>query len=80
MPRWFDYILHLVAGSDGKRFVISQPMTVKGYQYKAKDRHNLLAGMASNSVIELPAEDGYPSSQITNVIIGAHRLSRDTGK
>ena len=74
MPRWFDYILHLVAGPDGKRFVISQPMIAKGYQYKAKDRHNSLASLANNNIIELPAnEDGYPSPQIATVIVGAHK-------
>jgi hypothetical protein len=33
MPRWFSHILHIVAGPDGKRFVVTQPTVSKGYRY-----------------------------------------------
>jgi hypothetical protein len=75
MPRWFDYILHLAAGPDGKRFVITQPMISKGYQYKAKDRHGVLAALAKGGYIELPlTEKGFPTSEISDTISKAHIL------
>jgi len=71
MPRWFDYILHIVAGPDGKRFVVAQPTISKGYRYVAKDRHGTLGHLGKNGIIELPAQDGYPSSDIARAICGA---------
>ena len=72
MPRWFSLILHLVAGPDGKRFLVSQPTIAKGYRYVAKDRHNLLKVLGrpkSPGIIDVPAdEDGYPTSQVAEAI------------
>ena len=71
MPRWFDYILHVVAGKNGKRHVIIQPMPINGYSYLAKDRHNRLAKLSDSSHIPLPAnEDGYPEDRIARIICG----------
>jgi len=70
MPRWFDYILHLVAGPDGKRFVVTQPTISKGYRYLAKDRHNRLSALGRSGIIDLPAKDGYPDDLIARTICG----------
>ena len=71
VPRWFDLILHIWAGPDGKRVVITQPMIRKGYRYTAKDRHNQLASLLKSGVILLPADkEGYPSDEIAKAICG----------
>lgn len=64
VPRWFDYILHIATGADGKRFVVTQPMIARGYRYVAKDRHDKLSKLGKNGVVELPAVDGYPDDTI----------------
>lgn len=69
MPRWFDYILHIVAGPDGERFVVTQPTISKGYRYLAKDRHGKLADMAAKGILPLPDNGtGYPDSTIAKVV------------
>ncbi len=70
IPRWFDYILHIATGADGKRFVVTQPTIARGYRYIAKDRHNKLAPVAKNGIIELPAVDGYPDDEIARLVCG----------
>jgi hypothetical protein len=70
IPRWFDYILHIATGADGKRFVVTQPTIARGYRYVAKDRHNKLAALGKNGIIELPAADGYPSDEIAKLVCG----------
>jgi len=71
MPRWFSHILHIVSGPDAKRVVITQPLIRRGFRYLAKDRHNSLAGISDQrGVVSLPAEDGYPSSEIADIICG----------
>jgi hypothetical protein len=71
MPRWFSHILHIVAGPDGQRFVVTQPTVSKGYRYLAKDRHNSLTHLGDKGIIPLPAdEDGYPDGTIAQVICG----------
>jgi hypothetical protein len=71
MPRWFGHILHLVAGPDGRRSVVTQPTIYKGYRYLAKDRHNTLAHLGKDGVVRLPAgEDGYPDDAIARAIYG----------
>lgn len=72
MPRWFDYIIHLVAGPEGKRYAITHPMINKGYKYTAKDRHGTLDSLKTSGVINIPAEDGFPSTDIAKAIINAH--------
>jgi len=69
MPRWFSLILHIVAGPDGKRFVVTRPMIAKGYRYVAKDRHGALSGLGKNGIIDLQVDDaGYPSDEIAQAI------------
>ena len=71
MPRWFDCILHLVAGPDGKRFVVTQPTISKGYRYLAKDRHNMLAQLTQKGILDLPGDnDGYPADTIARAVCG----------
>ena len=70
IPRWFDYILHITTGVDGKRYVVTQPMIAKGYRYVAKDRHNGLAPLAKNGIIDLPGDNGYPSAEIARRVGG----------
>jgi len=61
-PRWFDYVLHMGAGPDGKRYVVRQPMISKGYRYQVKDHHLDLIVVDSvaalTSAAELDAEAG----------------------
>lgn len=70
IPRWFDYILHIAAGADGKRYVVTQPTISRGYRYTAKDRHGRLKELGKNGIIELESEDGYPDNTIANRICG----------
>ena len=72
VPDWFDVILHVQAGQDGRRFVMSQPLVSRGVRYLAKDRHGLLTGLSNEKgFIELEdAGDGYPSSKIADAICG----------
>ena len=69
MPRWFSLILHLVAGPDSKRFVVTQPTISKGHRYVAKDRHGALSGLGDKGIITLQmGEGGYPPSTIADAI------------
>ena len=69
LPGWFSHILHIVAGDNGKRFVITQPMISRNIRYLAKDRHNTLACLVEGKYIPLPAdENGYPSNRIAQAI------------
>lgn len=69
MPRWFSIIMHIMAGTDGARYVVTQPMIHKNNRIQAKDRHNVLAELVDrNGIIKLPAKDGYPSQDIANAI------------
>ncbi len=70
LPGWFSVIMHLVAGPDGKRFVVTQPMISKGFRYVAKDRHGILADLADEyGIIKVPAnEAGYPNDTIAQTI------------
>ena len=70
MPRWFDYILHIATGPDGKRTVVTQPMIHKGHRYLAKDRHDGLRDLSRGGLIDLPGTNGYPDSRIANTICG----------
>jgi hypothetical protein len=70
MPRWFDYILHITTGADGKRYVVTQPTISKGYRYLAKDRHGRLTPLGKSGIIDLLAKDGYPDDLIARTICG----------
>ncbi|NIV32836.1 MAG: AAA family ATPase [Anaerolineae bacterium] len=71
MPRWFSHILHIVAGPGGKRTLVTQPTIYKGYRYLAKDRHNMLADLATKAAVPLPADEaGYPDDTIARTICG----------
>ena len=73
MPRWFDYIIHLVSGPDGERYAITHPMINRGYKYTAKDRHGTLDSLKQSGVIKIPAKDGIPSNEIAKAITKVHK-------
>lgn len=75
MPGWFSYILHIVTGPDGKRTVIRDNMIYKGTRYLAKDRHNVLGGIAmgtsgaQSKIINITSTTGWPDSKIADTIM-----------
>ncbi len=70
LPGWFSNILHVTAGADGKRSVITQPGIFKGTRYVAKDRHGKLSDLAKHGVAPLTGENGYPNRDIAIAICG----------
>jgi len=74
MPHWFGCILHMVAGNDGTRSLITQPMVTGGLRYTAKDRHRRLAEFlpAGKKYIKVDVdEDGYPMNDIAKALCHA---------
>jgi hypothetical protein len=71
LAAWFDYILHLTAGGDSRRYIVLDPGIQKGYKYTAKDRHGRLASIADNSKwIDITGKEGYPDSRVADTICG----------
>ena len=71
LPGWFSIILHVIAGVEGKRSVVSQPMISKGVRYVAKDRHNVLASLGS-PLIDITSKSGWPGPEVANTICGGN--------
>ena len=71
MPHWFGCILHMVAGSDGTRHLITQPMVSSGMRYTAKDRHQRLTPFLAENKKFIKVEvdsDGYPTDEIAKAL------------
>lgn len=72
LPGWFSNIIHITAGKDGRRFVVSQPGVYNNTRFVAKDRHGVLVSLRDEKtkLIEITSEDGYPNRDIALAICG----------
>jgi hypothetical protein len=69
-----DYILHIVVGADGKRFVYTQPTVFQDTRLLAADRHNLFKNEEQDVLrFELTVDkNGVPNRKVLQYICDHH--------